>query len=68
MRASVSSLCAARSASAKGPRWRASIVARLGVAFLRRLRFALGGGKRLDRLGDGLSARRALRLLKARAC
>ena len=42
--------------------------ARLGVSFLRRLRFALGGGKRLDRLGHGLSARLALRLLKARRC
>ena len=41
-------------------------LARLGVALLRRLRFAFGGGERLGQFGDGLSARRALRLLETR--
>ena len=39
--------------------------ARLRVPRLRRLGFALGGGERLGKLGDGLSARRALSLLEA---
>ena len=38
----------------------------LGVALLGRQSFALSGGERLGSLGDGLSARRMLRLLKAR--
>ncbi len=40
--------------------------ASFGVALLRSLRFTLGGGERLGQLGDGLSARRALCLLKPR--
>ncbi len=40
--------------------------ARRRVTLLRRQRFALGGGERLGQLGDGFSARCALRLLEAR--
>ena len=41
-------------------------LSRRGVALFGRQSFALGGGERLGGLGDGLSARRAIGLLKTR--
>ena len=67
MRASVSSFCAARSASARGPRVRASIVARRGVPLLRGERLLFSRAQRPAELGDSLGARLALGLLEARA-
>ena len=67
MRASVSSRCAARSASARGPRARRLRFAGRRVALLGGDRFALSGGERLGKLGDGFGARRPLRLLEAEA-
>jgi hypothetical protein len=40
--------------------------ARLDVALLGRLRFAFGGGERLDSLGGRMSPRRVLGLFKTR--
>ena len=67
VRASVSSACAARSASASGPRERASASRASRMALLGGERRLLGRGERVGELGRGLGARLALGVVGAEA-